>query len=38
MVTENGAVDVKGIKNGIRLFYSDELGLVIEKTSAMGEI
>lgn len=34
MVAENGAVEVKGLKNGFRLFYSDELGLVIEKTSA----
>jgi CRISPR-associated endonuclease/helicase Cas3 len=31
IVADNGAVDVKGLKNGIRFFYSDELGLVIEK-------
>jgi CRISPR-associated endonuclease/helicase Cas3 len=30
-VTENGNVEIKGkLKDGIRLFYSDELGLVIE--------
>ncbi len=34
IVAENGTVEVKGLKDGIRLFYSDELGLVIEKTSA----
>jgi len=33
IVTENGMVNVKGLKNGIRFFYSDELGLVIEKSS-----
>ncbi len=33
IVTEGGAVEVKGLKNGTRLFYSDDLGLVIEKTS-----
>lgn len=32
-VLESGIVDMKGLKNGIRLSYSDELGLVIEKTS-----
>jgi len=33
IVTEDGTVDVSGLKNGTRLFYSDELGLVIEKSS-----
>lgn len=33
IVSENGMVDVRGLKNGIRLSYSDDLGLVIEKTS-----
>jgi hypothetical protein len=33
IVTESGAVEVKGLKSGIRFFYSDELGLVIEKSS-----
>jgi len=33
IVTESGAVEVKGSKSGIRFFYSDELGLVIEKSS-----
>lgn len=31
IVQENGIVEVTGLKNGSRLFYSDELGLVIEK-------
>lgn len=30
---ENGEIEVNGLKNGIRLFYSDEMGLVIEKSS-----
>ncbi len=34
IVAENGAVEVNGLKEGIRLFYSDDLGLVIENTSA----
>lgn len=38
IVADNGSVEVKRLKNGIRLFYSDELGLVIEKTSAKEEI
>lgn len=33
IVAENGAVKVKGLKKEIRLFYSDKLGLVIEKLS-----
>jgi len=33
IVTESGAVKVKGLKNGTRLFYSDDLGLVIERSS-----
>ena len=33
IVTESEAVEVKGLKSGIRFFYSDELGLVIEKSS-----
>jgi CRISPR-associated endonuclease/helicase Cas3 len=33
IVAENGAVEVKGLKSGTRFVYSDDLGLVIEKTS-----
>jgi CRISPR-associated endonuclease/helicase Cas3 len=33
IVTESGMVNVTGLKNGTRLFYSDDLGLVIEKTT-----
>jgi CRISPR-associated endonuclease/helicase Cas3 len=33
IVAERGPVEVKGIKSGTRLYYSDELGLVIEKSS-----
>ena len=33
IVAESVAVEVKGIKGGTRLYYSDELGLVIEKSS-----
>ncbi|MCX5846611.1 MAG: CRISPR-associated helicase Cas3' [Deltaproteobacteria bacterium] len=33
IVVESGEVKVKGLKKGTRLFYSDELGLVIEKSS-----
>ena len=32
-VLESGEVNVKGLNKGMRLFYSDELGLVIEKSS-----
>lgn len=38
IVAESGAVKVNGLKNGIRVFYSDELGLVIENTSTKEEI
>lgn len=38
LVAENGTVAVKGLKNGTQLFYSDELGLVIEKMSEGEEI
>lgn len=31
IVSESGAVEAKGLQSGIRLFYSDELGLVVEK-------
>jgi CRISPR-associated endonuclease/helicase Cas3 len=33
IVADKESVEVTGLKNGIRLSYSDELGLVIEKTS-----
>jgi CRISPR-associated endonuclease/helicase Cas3 len=33
IVTGSGVVEVKGLKSGIRLTYSEELGLVIEKSS-----
>jgi CRISPR-associated endonuclease/helicase Cas3 len=33
IVAEGGAVEVQGLKKGTRLSYSDELGLVIERTS-----
>ncbi len=33
IVSECGAVEMKGLKSGTRFFYSDELGLVIEKSS-----
>ena len=33
IVAENGAVEVKGLKDGTLLFYSDELGLIIQKSS-----
>ncbi|HYA40018.1 MAG TPA: CRISPR-associated helicase Cas3' [Syntrophobacteraceae bacterium] len=33
IVTESGAVNVKGLKKGTKFFYSDDLGLVIQKTS-----
>lgn len=34
LVGENGFVAAKGIKDDVRLHYSDEMGLVVEKTSA----
>jgi hypothetical protein len=30
---ESGAITLKGLKKGTSLFYSEELGLVIEKSS-----
>lgn len=33
IVGADGSVSVKGLKEGVRLFYSDELGLLVEKTS-----
>ncbi len=33
IVAEDGAVAVQGLKKGTRLFYSNDLGLVIERTS-----
>ncbi len=33
IVLENGVVEVKGLQSKTRLFYSDELGLVIKKSS-----
>jgi CRISPR-associated endonuclease/helicase Cas3 len=38
IVAKSGAIEVRELKNGTRLFYSDELGLVIEKSSAKEEI
>lgn len=31
IVTDNGVVEISGLKSGTRLFYSDELGLVVKK-------
>ncbi|TWJ18393.1 CRISPR-associated endonuclease/helicase Cas3 [Geobacter argillaceus] len=33
IVGDDGRVAAKGLKDGIRLFYSDEMGLFVEKTS-----
>jgi CRISPR-associated endonuclease/helicase Cas3 len=33
IVNADGSVSVKGLKEEVRLFYSDELGLLVEKTS-----
>jgi CRISPR-associated endonuclease/helicase Cas3 len=33
IVAENGTVEMKGFKNGTKLFYSNQLGLVIEQSS-----
>ena len=33
IVTESGEIKVKGLKDGTLLFYSDELGLIIKKSS-----
>jgi CRISPR-associated endonuclease/helicase Cas3 len=38
IVAEDGAVAVRGLKKGIRLFYTDELGLVIERAFTQEEI
>jgi CRISPR-associated endonuclease/helicase Cas3 len=31
IVMENGSVEAEGVRNGIKLFYSDRLGLIIEE-------
>ena len=33
LVRESGAVEVQGLKSGIRLFYSNEIGLTIQRSS-----
>ena len=33
IVKGDGFISAKGLKEGVRLFYSDEMGLLIEKTS-----
>lgn len=38
IVLENGTVEAKGLKKRSRLFYSDEMGLVIDKISGREEI
>ncbi|MCK9375745.1 MAG: CRISPR-associated helicase Cas3' [Syntrophobacterales bacterium] len=38
IVAEGGAVEVQGLKQGTRLFYFDDRGLVIDKTSTQEEI
>lgn len=38
IVVDSGAVTVKGVKTGARLFYSDEQGLVIEKISGKEDL
>ena len=38
IVMENGAIKTSGLKEGIRLVYNDELGLVIDKLSAKEDI
>lgn len=38
IISESGAVEVKGLKSGTRLSYSDELGLVIEKSSGKEDV
>ena len=38
IVAENEIVEVKGLKDGIRLRYCDGLGLAIEKTSVQEEV
>ncbi len=34
IVSEDGSIEVKGLKDGIKLNYSNEFGLVIDKSSA----
>ncbi len=38
IISESGKVEVKGLKSGTRLYYSDKLGLVIEKSSGKEEV
>jgi CRISPR-associated endonuclease/helicase Cas3 len=38
VVARSGAIQTKGLKHGIHLFYSDELGLVIKKSPIKEEI
>lgn len=38
IVAGDGSIEVKGLKSGISLFYSNEMGLVIEKISGKEEI
>jgi CRISPR-associated endonuclease/helicase Cas3 len=38
IVADNETVDVKGLKSGVRLSYSDEIGLSIEKISGEEEV
>ncbi len=38
IVAENGVVEVRGLKSGTQLFYSDALGLVVEKSAAAEEL
>lgn len=38
IVAKSGAVEVKGLKNGTGLYYSDKMGLFIEKISTREEI
>lgn len=38
IVSESGAVEVKGLKSATRLSYSDDMGLVIEKSSGKEDL
>lgn len=38
IVLESGEVEVKGLKSGTRLSYSDDMGLVIEKSSGKEDV
>ncbi|MBT1070732.1 CRISPR-associated helicase Cas3' [Pelotalea chapellei] len=38
IVNADGSVSVKGLKEGVRVFYSDDLGLLVEKTSGKEEV